>query len=130
MMLVLTIPQLQPLRCRRLLDLAALLCRIDPYFEDLSCIVRLLLERSTTWTSAVDLAVPCVETSTSSYISRPSHDNITFEDALGRMQSLQFQQFRHRTVFEVSLRCKLDNLPGMRKVLSGEYVLTTPKHRL
>jgi SCA7, zinc-binding domain len=63
-------------------------------------------------------------------ISLVLHDNITFEDALGRMQSLQFQQFRHWTVFEASLRCKFDNLPGMRKVLSGEYILTTPRHRL
>ena len=63
-------------------------------------------------------------------ISLVLHDNITFEDALGRMQSLQFQQFRHWTVFEASLRCKFDNLPGMRKVLSGQYVLTSPRYRL
>ena len=63
-------------------------------------------------------------------VSLVLHDNIIFEDALGRMQILQFQQFRHWTVFEASLRCNFENLPGMQKVLSGQYVLTTPKHRL
>lgn len=60
-------------------------------------------------------------------ISLVLHDNITFEDALGRVQSLQFQQFKHWPVFEASLRCKFEGLPGTRKVLDGKYVLTSPK---
>jgi hypothetical protein len=60
-------------------------------------------------------------------ISLTLHDNITLEDALGRVQALQFQQFRHWQVFEASLRCQFDQLPGMRQVLSGSYVLMLPK---
>ena len=56
------------------------------------------------------------------------HDNITFEDALGRVQSLQFQQFRHWDVFETSLRCAFALVPGKQKVISGDYVLTSPEH--
>lgn len=60
-------------------------------------------------------------------ISLVLHDNITFEDALGRTQSLQFQQFRHWEVFEASLRCTFESVPGKQKVLSGQYVLTSLK---
>lgn len=61
-------------------------------------------------------------------ISLVLHDNITFEDALGRVQSLQFQQFRHWRTFEMSLHCIFEKVPGMQKVLAGEYVLTRSKH--
>ena len=61
-------------------------------------------------------------------ISLVLHDNINFEDALGRVQSLQFQQFRHWDVFETSLRCAFELVPGRQKVMSGEYVLTSPEH--
>jgi hypothetical protein len=61
-------------------------------------------------------------------ISLVLHDNITFEDALGRVQSLQFQQFRHWDVFEASLRCAFELVPGKQKVISGDYVLTSPGH--
>lgn len=59
-------------------------------------------------------------------ISLTLHDNITFEDALGRVQSLQYQQFKHWNVFETSLRCTFANAPGMKKVLDGHFMLTTP----
>lgn len=58
-------------------------------------------------------------------ISLTLHDNMTFEDALGRVQSLQYQQFKHWTVFETSLRCTFADTPGMKKVLDGHFVLTT-----
>ena len=61
-------------------------------------------------------------------ISLVLHDNINFEDALGRVQSLQFQQFRHWDVFETSLRCAFELVPGKQKVMSGDYVLTGPEH--
>lgn len=56
-------------------------------------------------------------------ISLVLHDNMTFEDALGRFHSLQYQQFRHWAVFETSLRCAFDNLPGMKRILRGQYFL-------
>jgi hypothetical protein len=61
-------------------------------------------------------------------ISLVLHDNINFEDALGRVQSLQFQQFRHWDVFETSLRCAFELVPAQQKVRSGDYVLTSPEH--
>ena len=54
------------------------------------------------------------------------HDNMTFEDALGRVESLQYQQFKHWTIFEASLRCAFANAPGMKKVVDGHFVLTSP----
>lgn len=56
-------------------------------------------------------------------ISLVLHDNITFEDALGRFHSLQYQQFRHWPVFESSLRCIFADLPGMEKISKGLFVL-------
>ena len=61
-------------------------------------------------------------------ISLVLRDDISFEDALGRIQSLQFQQFKHWSVFEASLKSTFDELPGMKKVMAGEYVLTSPKY--
>ena len=60
-------------------------------------------------------------------ISLVLHDNMTFEDALGRVQSLQYQQFKHWTVFEASLRCSFDGLPGIKQVLNGHFLLTSPE---
>jgi hypothetical protein len=57
-------------------------------------------------------------------ISLVLHGNMMFEDALGRVQSLQYQQFKHWTVFETSLPCVFANAPGMKKVLDGHFVLT------
>lgn len=57
-------------------------------------------------------------------ISLVLHDNMSFEDALGRFHSLQYQQFRHWTVFESSLHCIFADLPGMQKIMRGQFVLT------
>lgn len=57
-------------------------------------------------------------------VSLVLEDNIRFEDALGRMQSLQYQHFRHWLVFEACLRYTFNNTPGMQKVLQGQFVLT------
>ena len=56
-------------------------------------------------------------------VSLVLRDNILFEDALGRTHSLQFQQFRHWTVFEAYLRQIFRDLPGMRKVYDGDFLL-------
>jgi hypothetical protein len=45
-------------------------------------------------------------------ISLVVHDNMRFEDALGRVHSLQYQQFKHWTVFEANLRCAFMNSPA------------------
>lgn len=55
-------------------------------------------------------------------------DNIKFEDALGRFQSLQFQQFRNWPVFEAHLLCTFENSPGFKKVFEGHFILTSPKY--
>ena len=60
-------------------------------------------------------------------VSLVCHDNIRFEDALGRMQSLQYQHFRHWTVFEECLRCTFKGAPGMQKVLQRQFVLKSPR---
>ncbi len=57
-------------------------------------------------------------------ISLVLHDNMTFEDALGRFHSLQFQQFRHWRVFESSLHCIFAESPGSRKISMGHFILT------
>jgi hypothetical protein len=59
-------------------------------------------------------------------VSLVLEDNIRFEDALGRIQSLQYQHFKHWTVFEACLRCTFINTPGMQKVLQGQFVLICP----
>jgi hypothetical protein len=63
--------------------------------------------------------IPCA-------VSLVLEDNIRFEDALGRFQSLQYQHFKHWTVFEACLRCTFINTPGMQKVLQGQFVLICP----
>jgi hypothetical protein len=55
-------------------------------------------------------------------------DNMRFEDALGRVQSLQFQQFRNWAVFEANLRCTFEDHPGYRKVVRGHFILTSPNY--
>jgi hypothetical protein len=50
-------------------------------------------------------------------------ENITFEDALGRTQSLQYQQFRHWPVFEANLLCHFKHVPGCKKVQNGHFIL-------
>jgi hypothetical protein len=62
-------------------------------------------------------------------ISLVVHDNITIKDALGRVQSLQFQQLKHWKVFEASLRCTFELVPGKQKVIRSQYVLTSPDYK-
>lgn len=57
-------------------------------------------------------------------ISLVLHDIMSFEDAIGRLHSLQYQQFRHWAVFESLLRCSFTNLPGSRKIMRGHFILT------
>jgi hypothetical protein len=52
-------------------------------------------------------------------ISLVLHDNISFEEALGRVHSLQFQQFKHWATFEASLRCAFETHPGFQRVVGG-----------
>jgi hypothetical protein len=61
-------------------------------------------------------------------ISLVLHDNLRFTDALGRFHSLQFQQNRHWRVFETTLKCSFENLPGQQKVAAGQFILTSPKY--
>lgn len=63
-----------------------------------------------------------------SRISTLLSDNLSFEDALGRVLSLQFQQFRHWPTFEANLRCHFADSPGLQKVLDGKFVLTSPSY--
>jgi hypothetical protein len=60
-------------------------------------------------------------------ISLVLHDNITFEDVLGRIHSLQYQQFKHWRVFKESLAHSFKGLPGSRKVRTGQFRLTNAK---
>jgi hypothetical protein len=55
------------------------------------------------------------------------HDNISLEDAPGRVRSLQFQEFKHWNVFEASLRKNFHGVHGSEKVLKGQFILTCPK---
>ncbi|KAI9702790.1 MAG: hypothetical protein M1836_008004 [Candelina mexicana] len=48
-------------------------------------------------------------------------DNISFEDALGRIHSLQYAYFRDWTVFEAMLRVKFKAVPGEYSVSKGQY---------
>jgi hypothetical protein len=59
-------------------------------------------------------------------VSLVVEDNIRFEDALGRIQSLQYQHFKHWAVLEACLRCTFTNTPGMQKVRQGQFVLISP----
>ena len=54
-------------------------------------------------------------------------DNIKFSDVLGRVHSLQFQQFRHWQVFEAHLRCAFIGLRGEDKVSNGDYRIMNSK---
>jgi hypothetical protein len=54
-------------------------------------------------------------------------DSIRFEDALGRVQNLQFQHFRNWKVFEAMVQCNFEGIPGYRKILKQQYLLTCPR---
>jgi hypothetical protein len=57
-------------------------------------------------------------------ISLILHDNITFEDVLGRIHSLQYQQFKHWRVFKHSLDVSFKGFPGSKRVHTGQFRLT------
>jgi hypothetical protein len=61
-------------------------------------------------------------------VSLVLHDNLRLTDALGRFHSLQFQQNRHWRVFETTLKCSFENLPGQQKVATGQFILTSSKY--
>ena len=48
-------------------------------------------------------------------------DNIQFEDVLGRIHQLQYQQFRYWKVFRSMLECVFEDCPGGGKVARGSY---------
>jgi hypothetical protein len=60
-------------------------------------------------------------------ISLALHDNITFEDVLGRIHSLQYQQFKHWRVFKENLEHSFKGLPGSKEVRTGQFRLTNAK---
>lgn len=63
-------------------------------------------------------------------ISLILRDNMSFEDAMGRIYSLPYQYFRYWPVFISSLRCTFTDLPGMQKVMEGRFVLTPENHSM
>jgi hypothetical protein len=56
------------------------------------------------------------------------HDNIIFDDALERVQSLQFQQFRQWSVFKTSLKCIFANVSELQKIIADDFVLSSPQY--
>lgn len=59
-------------------------------------------------------------------LSPSTEDCIHFQDALGRVQELPYNWFRHWEIFESMLRCVFKNLPGERHVLRNRYHLLSP----
>jgi hypothetical protein len=55
--------------------------------------------------------------------------NILFEDAMGRVQSLPYEWFRHWETFEGLLKVDFKNIPGESKVLDGSYHLSDNSNR-
>jgi hypothetical protein len=60
-------------------------------------------------------------------ISLIRQDCIRFEDALGRIQNLQYQHFRSWKIFEAMVHCNFEGVQGRRKILRGQYTLTCPR---
>lgn len=60
-------------------------------------------------------------------LSLMRQDCIRFEDALGRIQNLQYQHFRNWQVFQAMVHCTFEDVPGIRKILRGKYTLTSPR---
>ena len=125
LMLVLTIPQLN-LSAKDITSILRL------FYDEVLFILEAFVVSFLVYFKALLIAIPQLVLvhrmlqRLPAVISLALNDNITFEDALGRVQSLQFQQFRHWPVFEASLRCHFDQLPGLRQILCGNYVLTLP----
>ncbi|KAF8253177.1 hypothetical protein K440DRAFT_279586 [Wilcoxina mikolae CBS 423.85] len=57
--------------------------------------------------------------------TRLIQDNIVFDDALGRVKSLEFEYFRHWRVFREWLCCEFGGLPGGDKINKGLYCIRT-----
>ena len=60
-------------------------------------------------------------------ISLMRQDCIRFEDALGRVQNLQYQQFQYWPIFEAMVKTQFEGVPGYGKVLRGQYTLMCPR---
>lgn len=60
-------------------------------------------------------------------ISLMGHDCIRFEDALGRIQNLQYQHFRDWPIFEALVKSHFEGVPGNGKILRRQYTLTCPR---
>ena len=60
-------------------------------------------------------------------ISLMRQDYIRFEDALGRVQNLQYQQFQYWPIFEAMVKTQFEGVPGYGKVLRGQYTLMCPR---
>jgi hypothetical protein len=59
-------------------------------------------------------------------ISLMRQDCIRFEDALGRVQNLQYQQFQYWPIFEAMVKTQFEGVPGYGKILRGQYTLMCP----
>lgn len=125
-MLVLTIPQLD----LSMKDITVILQWLS---EEVEQVVKLLLASLILCFRNLLFAIPQMRLlyrivrRLSQAILLVLHDSSTFEDALGRMQSLQFQWFRHWPVFEANLRYQYDQLPGMQPALAKRYFFNMPK---
>jgi ribosomal protein S27E len=53
-------------------------------------------------------------------------DCIRFEDALGRVQNLQYQQFQYWPIFEAMIKTRFEDVPGYGKILRRRYTLMCP----
>jgi hypothetical protein len=59
-------------------------------------------------------------------ISLMRQDCIRFEDALGRVQNLQYQQFQYWPIFEAMIKTQFEGVPGYGKILRRQYTLMCP----
>jgi hypothetical protein len=60
-------------------------------------------------------------------ISLMRQDCIRFEDALGRIQNLQYQHFQYWSIFEAMLKTHFKGMPGNSKILRRQYTLMCPR---
>jgi ribosomal protein L37AE/L43A len=60
-------------------------------------------------------------------ISLMRQDCIRFEDALGRVQNLQYQQFQYWPIFEAMVKTQFEGVPGYGKILRRQYTLMCPR---
>ena len=55
-------------------------------------------------------------------------DNVTILDILDRKHSIQYEQFRHSTVFKAMLLAKFEDTPGLEKIRAGQFSLHDPEN--